>query len=277
MKHNEGTFIGDGNLELFYQSWHPEEEPKAVMALVHGLGEHGGRYPHLVDHLVSKGYAIYALDHRGHGRSPNFGSAHVNNFSEFRGDVMAFIDMVKAKEPNRPFFLMGHSMGGCIALNTVLHQAPELTGLIASAPAVGQLDIPPVLLFISKLLSRFWPSLGVATGLDASAISRDPAMVKAYEGDPLVHGKATPRFSTELINAAAWSTTNAAKLNVPLLMIHGDADALVNVANSREFFAQVTHPDKKLIIYEGGYHEGHNDIHHQQAATDIENWLDAHL
>lgn len=277
MNHQEGTFQGYEGLTLFYQSWHPEGEPRAVLMIVHGLGEHGGRYERVVAHLVSKGYAIYALDHRGHGRSERSGAAHVMAWQEFREDVRAFQKMVAGKEAGRPLFILGHSMGGLITADYLEHYQDGLQGAILSAPAVGKLDVPTFIALLSKLLSSIAPSLSIPTNLDGSAISRDPAVVKAYEDDPFVHGQATPRFATEMTKTALEATLKAGKITLPLLMIHGDQDRLVNVANTREFFPKVGAADKELIVYEGGYHEGHNDIHHEQVTADLERWLEAHL
>lgn len=275
MKHEESTFAGTDGINLFYQTWQPEEPAKATLVIVHGLGEHGGRYMNVVNHLVPKGIAIYALDHRGFGRSEGK-KGFINDWSEFREDLRIFVQMVQEKAGERPFFLLGHSMGGCVTCDYVLHYPDGLTGVILSAPAVGKLDVPAVLAFLSAILSKILPSIAVSTGLDASTISRDPTAVEAYLNDPYVHDKGTPRLGTELPKAAMWNMDHAAEFKPPLLMIHGDKDELVNVENTRQFFDKVAQPDKKLIIYEGGYHESHNDIHHEQVVVDIENWLEAH-
>jgi alpha-beta hydrolase superfamily lysophospholipase len=281
MKHNEGKFTGAGGMALVYQSWHPDEEARAVLAIVHGLGEHGGRYMNVVNHLVPKGYVIYALDHRGHGRSPG-PRAFVNSWQEFIDDVGAFIGMIAQQEAGVPFFLLGHIMGGNITLNYILlhptsHHPDGVKAVIASAPAVGKLNVPPVLAFISRLLSGIAPKLSVATGLDATAVSRDTAVVAAYQNDPLVHGQGTPRFATEFATSAEWAMAHAHEFKPPLLLIHGDSDRLVNVQASRDFFARVPHDNKKLVIYEGGYHESHNDIEYERAVGDIEAWLERYL
>jgi len=269
MNHQEGTFTGHDGTELYYQSWRPEGAMRATLIIVHGLGEHSGRYYNVVEHLVPKGVAIYAHDHRGHGRSPGQ-RGFIRDWSLFVEDMGAFVQFVQA-------FMLGHSMGGNIMLNYVLRHPQGLNGVIASAPAVGRLDIPPVLAFLSRLLSRVWPTLSLDTGLDATAISRDETAVRAYQNDPLVHSQGTPRFGVELARSAEWVMAHAADLEPPLLLLHGDADGLVNVENSRQFFDRVTLPDKTIKIYEGGYHESHNDIHKAQMLADLEQWLEAHL
>ncbi len=276
MKHEEGQFAGVGELSLYYQCWQPEEDARAVLVIVHGLGEHSGRYMNVVNHLVPLGYAVYGFDHRGHGRSPG-PRGFINNYIEFRGDVRNFLQMVREREGKRPLFLMGHSMGGGIVVNYVLHDPEGFAGVIASAPTVGKLNIQPVLAFASRMMSGVLPKLSIDNGLDVTGISRNTAVVQAYKDDPLVHSKGTPRLGVEIMDNAAWNMANAREWEPPLLMLHGDADRIVNVDETRAFFAQVQQPDKELIIYEGGYHESHNDVHYQQVVADLARWLGQHL
>ncbi len=276
MKHEEGQFAGVGELSLYYQCWQPEEDVRAVLVIVHGLGEHSGRYMNVVNHLVPLGYAVYGFDHRGHGRSPG-PRGFINNYIEFRGDVRNFLQMVREREGKRPLFLMGHSMGGGIVVNYVLHDPEGFAGVIASAPTVGKLNIQPVLAFASRMMSGVLPKLSIDNGLDVTGISRNTAVVQAYKDDPLVHSKGTPRLGVEIMDNAAWNMANAREWEPPLLMLHGDADRIVNVDETRAFFAQVQQPDKELIIYEGGYHESHNDVHYQQVVADLARWLGQHL
>lgn len=276
MKHLEGSFRGSGNLDLFYQSWHPEDQPRAALALVHGFGEHSGRYPNVVNHFVPRGYAVYGFDHRGHGRSPGQ-RGHINAWSEYRDDVRAFVQLVTARESPRPIFLWGHSLGGLIVLEYALHYPEGLRGVIASAPLLGQAGISPILIALARVLSRVAPTFSLSTGLDATTLSRDPAVVKAYTSDPLVHSLGTPRLSTEISAAQTWTLAHASEWRVPLLLFFGTADRLVPPENTRKFFDAITFPDKHKIEYEGAYHETHNDIIHAQVMADVEQWLQTHL
>ena len=273
MEHSEGTFKGTGGMELFYQRWRPDEEPKATLAIVHGIGEHSGRYDNVVDILVPKRYAIYGFDHRGHGRSPGQ-RGHINAWAEFREDVRRFLEMVHNEEPDPPLFLMGHSLGGLIVLEYVLHHPEGLQGVVASAPGLSTEGLPAVLIALSKVLSRVWPSLSLATGLDAAGISRDPDVVETYKEDPLVHDKATPRLATEGPKAIRWTLDHAADLQIPLLIIHGTDDPIVPVEASRNFFDKVTVEDKEMREYEGFYHECHNDVGYEEPINDLADWLE---
>lgn len=275
MQHTEATFQTHDQTDMFYQTWQPAEA-KAALVIMHGLGEHSGRYTTVVNHLVPKGYALYSMDNRGHGRSPGK-RGHIADWSVFREDTRTFVELVQEKENGRPFFLLGHSMGGCIVLDYALHYPGGLTAVVASAPAIGKLKVPPVMLTISKLLAKIKPDLGIATGLDANGISRDPAEVEKYKNDPLVHGMGTPGWLVSFSETAVWVMAHAAEFHPPLLMLNGDADPIVDVNETRRFFEQVRQPDKKLVIYEGGYHESHHDLHQEQMLADLENWLEVHL
>ena len=275
MQHDQGQFRGTGDIELTYQRWRPEGQASAVLAFVHGLGEHSGRYMNLVNHLVPLGYALVGYDLRGHGRSPGK-RGHISAWSEYRDDLAAFLD--HASLADCPLFLMGHSLGGLIVLEYVLYHGDRpLAGVIGSGVSLTASGLSAFVLAMGRILSRILPALQIKTGLDPTTISRDPAVVRAYQEDPLVHGLGTPRLSTESLSAMERTLARAAEWQLPLLLLHGGADRLVPIAPTRSFFQQVTIADKQMIEYPGGYHEPHNDIHHPQVTADLERWLAQHL
>lgn len=294
----EGTFAGWAGLPLYYQRWTPRgRSPRAGLALVHGFGEHGGRYANVVNYFVPRGYAVHALDIRGHGRSPG-ARGHVDDWNEFREDVRAFLDVVGADGP-QPVFLYGHSMGGLIVLEYAL-SASSLpgqgafaghpngpAGVIATSPLLTTPAVSPFLLFLARILSRLWPAFSMNSRLDISTLSRDPAMLAEFEqarsGDErsaqevLVHGRASARLSTEINGAILRTQTGAADWRLPLLIVHGADDRLVPPTGSRDFFEHVRWPDKEHHEYPGGYHELHNDVNREEVLADIERWIDRHL
>ncbi len=276
MKHDEGTFNGYEGLELYYQRWRPEGEPKAVLPIVHGFGEHSGRYGNVVDWFVPKGYAVYGFDLRGHGRSPG-PRGYLNEWAEFRGDVKSFLELVREQEPGRPLFLLGHSLGGLIVLEYVLHHPEGLVGVIASGPLLAQASISPFLIMMSKVLSSVMPRFTLDTNLDATTISRDPAVVEAYVSDPLVHSLGTPRLSTELDRAIEWTQAHGAEMRIPCLIVHGSADQLVPPEGSRIFYENMTLSDKERQVYEGYYHEVFNDVGKERVLAAVEAWVEHHL
>ena len=276
MTHAEGTFGGAFGLELSWQSWRPETEPRAALVIVHGFGEHSGRYMNVVNHLLPLGYAVHAFDHRGHGRSPGQ-RGHIDEWAQFRGDVGAFLRFVGEREPSLPLFLMGHSLGGLIVLEFVLHSPEGIRGAIASGPALAQVGISPALLALGRVMSHIWPKFALDTKLDANLISRDPSVVKVYRDDPLVHSRASARLGAELERAMAWTHAHASGWRTPLLILHGGGDRLVPAQGSRAFFEKIPFPDKELHVYEGGYHEPHNDLQRAEVLADLAGWLERHL
>ncbi|MCL7454189.1 MAG: lysophospholipase [Anaerolineae bacterium] len=276
MDHSEGTFQASGDVELYYQRWRPDGIPRASLAIVHGFGEHSGRYGNVVDWFLPRGHAIYALDQRGYGRSPG-SRGYVKSFAEYRQDLSAFLDLVRDAEAGRPLYLLGHSMGGLVVLNYVLHDPSGLDGVIASAPLLGTLPTSPLLTLLSKGLSHLWPGLTLETGLEVAALSRDRAVVDAYVNDPLVHNLGTPRLGTEFAKTIEWTQDHAADLALPCLILHGGADRLVDPEASRTFFEKVTFADKVRHEYEGSYHEIFNDLDKEVVFADMEAWLDDHL
>ncbi|GAB4526557.1 MAG: monoacylglycerol lipase [Anaerolineales bacterium] len=276
MQHTEGSFESSDGLKMYYQAWLPEDARRGVVCIVHGIGEHSGRYANVVNVLVPAGFAVYGMDNRGHGRSEGVRGG-LPAWAALHTDLGQSLAMVRQAQPDVPLFLMGHSLGGLIVLGYALRHSDGLRGVVASAPSLQSKGISPLLMALARLLSRVTPNLTMKTGLDASAISRDPAVVQAYVNDPLVHALATPRMATESEAEMAWVNARAGQWQLPLLMLHGDADRLVPLEGTRTFFEQAPVEDKTLHVYPGGFHESHNDLHKEQAIGDILAWLEAHL
>lgn len=277
MIHEDGHFTGANELELFWQCWLPDGDRRAVILLIHGLGEHSGRYDNVVDALVPRGFAIYTFDHRGHGRSPDRQCAHITDWGDYRTDVDNFRRLVRERQPDLPLFLYGHSMGGLIALNYALHHPEGLAGVVASAPALVEPETPPFMRAAVRLLSRVNPEAELDAGLDTEGLSRETAVVEAYEKDPLVHSKISARWGAEFLAAIDWTHVNAAEFEPPLLILHGEADPIVPPRGSQRFYKNVKITDKQRITYPGGYHEPHNDLQHEQVTADVSEWLENHL
>lgn len=277
MKHDEGFFRGAGGLRLYFQSWIPEEPARALLAIVHGFGEHSGRYVNVIHRLVPRGYAVYGMDLRGHGRSPG-PRGHITRWGEYREDLRGFLGWIHREAyPGLSCFLLGHSMGGLIAAEYALRQPEGLKGLILSAPLLRQARISPFLFLLSRILSRVWPGFAMETKLDVTKLSRDPRVVKAYQDDPFVHGRGTARLGTEIGTTMTWTHAHAGHLQVPLLILHGGADQLVPKEGSRLFYENVRFSDKTRLEYPGGFHELHNDTISQRVLDDLGEWLEKHL
>ncbi len=276
MEHRDGFFAGVRDSAIYYQCWQPETECKAVLLIVHGLAEHCGRYMNVVNHFVPLGYAVYGLDHIGHGKSEGT-RVYVGRFAEYTDTVKLYFDLIRLEHPDKPIYLVGHSMGGLIGALYLLEHQRELAGAVLSGPLVKMSDdLSPVVVFMGKLLSTLTPKAGLMA-LDAQGVSRDPAVVQAYINDPLVHtGKMTARLAGELVAATQRITAEAAKITLPILIVQGSGDKLVNPAGAKLLYDTVSSADKTLKVYEGFYHEVFNEPERAQVLNDVEAWLAAH-
>ena len=278
MEHREGRFRGQRNLCLYYQSWLPNEDSKAVLLVVHGLAEHSGRYSNLVDYFVPKGYAIFGLDHRGHGKSEGL-SGYVEKFSDYVDDLKTFLDIVRGEQGDTKIFLVGHSVGGTIATAYTVNHQHELAGLILSAPAlkVGS-SVSRFNIIMTRVLSGLLPKAGIAA-IDASAISRDQTVVDAYVNDPLVYrGKIRARLGSELVGMIEQQLPpRLPQVNLPVLIMHATADRLSNPEGSKILYESVSSKDKTLNYYGGLYHEVFSEPEHEQVLADMGAWLTARI
>ncbi len=273
MEHRDGFFAGVRDSAIYYQCWQPETGCKAILLIVHGLAEHCGRYMNVVNHFVPLGYAVYGLDHIGHGKSEG-PRVYVGRFAEYTDTLKLYFDLIRLEHPDTPVYLVGHSMGGLIGALYLLEHQNELAGAVLSGPLVKMAGgVSPVVVFMGKLLSTLAPKVGL-TALSAEGVSSDPAVVQAYVSDPLVYtGKITARLAGELIAATQRLTAEAAKITLPLLIVQGSADRLVDPAGAKLLYDTVSSVDKTLKVYEGFYHEVFNEPERAQVLGDVEAWL----
>lgn len=277
MTHTEGTFKGYKDLDLHYEVWRPDKDPKAVLLLVHGLAEHIGRYTNVVNYFQPRGYSLYGFDQRGHGKSQGL-KGYVERFSYYRDDTKTFFDMVRRENSDKKIFMIGHSMGGLIAVDYATRYQEGLAGLVVSAPLlqVGS-SVSPAAIVVAKILSVITPKMGVAV-LDASAISKDKAVVDAYVNDPLVYrGKTTARLGVELINIQQKLPEQFAIITLPILIMYGSEDKLCNPEGSKMLYQMVGSKDKTLHAYDGLYHEIFNEPEREKVLADVDAWLSARI
>lgn len=275
MTRTTSTFSGVGGTTIEYDVYEPEGAPKGLILVAHGLGEHRGRYHHVAERLVALGLRVAVPDHRGHGKSGG-PRCDTRDVSEFTADLETLRKATLVE--GAPTYLLGHSMGGLIALDYALDHQSDLAALMLSGPLVlpGE-DQPPYLIAIAKVLGKVVPTLGTLA-LDPQSVSKDPQVVAAYEADPLnYHGKVRAGTGAALLNRLQTFPARLPSLRLPLLVMHGADDKLTNPEGSRLVDRLTGSTDKTLMIYPGLFHEIFNEPEQDQVLGDLTTWLDKHL
>ncbi len=264
-EHGSGVFDAARGARVFEQWWWPGGEPRAVLAICHGYAEHSGRYAAVAADLNARGYAVEALDLRGHGRSSGE-RVTVESYDDYLDDLDLFLARVRSRHPGKKLFLLGHSMGGGIVTSYAIARRPRLDGVLLSGAAMLSPRPQP---------NPDQPAVPPAP-LPASAISRDPQVVAAYESDPLVYrGVRNPRMAEVTRPAHERVLQRMDEIDLPLLIMHGTADLLVPARGSENLFRRAVSSDKTLRLYPGLYHEILNEPERDQVVADVVAWLDA--
>lgn len=272
-RHEEGRFAGVGGIEIYWQAWLPVATPRAVVTIAHGGAEHSGRYAWTAGQLNARGYAVYAIDHRGHGRSAG-PRAYVDRVDNAVADLHALCALARERHPGLPFFLLGHSMGGLISLAYALRYQDELDGLALSAP-LAVLEANPAARVTVRALSAIAPRLPIYK-IDGTTVSRDPEVVRAYDADPLNHrGMLPARTVAEIAATVATFADRLPELRLPILTVYGSGDRLVDNAGSVLVDERSGSDDSTLIAYDGLYHEVLNEPERDRVIADVADWIDA--
>jgi alpha-beta hydrolase superfamily lysophospholipase len=277
--HHHGRVRTADQLDLVCQSW-ISPAPRGVIVVVHGLAEHSGRYHDTAEFFCANNWSVYACDLRAHGHSPNppkAGRVHVRRFSDYFLDVDAVVQQAQKQHPDLPLFILGHSMGGLISISYALEKPDGLAGVIISSPALGTHPdfSPPLLLrILVGILSRIAPRVLVDSELDTEAISRDPAVVKAYLDDPLVSQKISARWYSELLKTMKKAHRNAGRLQVPMLLMQSGADRLVDPAAPALWGHSAPAGLVDLVVWDGLYHEMFNEPEKDLVRNKVIAWLE---
>jgi alpha-beta hydrolase superfamily lysophospholipase len=270
----QGSFLTADGLRLETSFWDPPQHTRAVVVVVHGLGDHRGRYHHLAERLTAHGYATASYDQRGFGRSEG-PRAYVASFGLYGEDLGRFLELVRGRHAKVPLFLLGQSMGGLIVADFALQHPGAARGLILCSPAI-MTEVAALLQRMSAFAGRVLPRVPTVA-LDLSQLSRDPEVVRAAREDPHYYGGRIPaRTGAEMIAAMHRVQDKAATLSMPLLILHGSADKITAPAGSKLLYERASSTDKTLRIYDGLYHETFNEPEQAQVFEDVIAWLDTH-
>ena len=276
MKHFESNWQNKAGLNFYIQGWEPEQKPKAVIALIHGFGEHTDRYAHVGEAFNKAGYALIGFDLRGHGKSGGV-RGHTPSYDALMDDIADFMALIETRYPGLPRFLYGHSMGGNQVLNFCLRRKPDVVGVIATGPWLKlAFDAPALQLMMAKTINQIAPGFTQNPNLKTAALSHDQKVVDAYNNDPLVHAKISVRLFVGMYKSGLWALDHAGEFSVPLLLMHGTADRITSCAASAEFAIRAG----KIVTWhpwDSFYHEIHNEPEKAEVLKTMIGWLDAQL
>ncbi len=277
MKHFETKWNSRDGLEIFAQGWEPEtREIKAVICLVHGLGEHTSRYAHVAEAFGRDGYAMFGFDLRGHGRSAGT-RGHFPSSEVVLQDIDLLFEQARTRYPGLPLLLYGHSLGGILVLHYALKRKPYIKGVISTSPGLRTaLENQPAKVMAAKVLGSLIPGVTVPSGLDTNAISRNKQIVDIYKNDPLNHDKVSLGFGKVMLGVTKWTLEHAAEFPLPLLLMHGKADEITFPSGSMGFAGALK--DKcTLFLWDDAFHELHHEPEQAEVFKTMLIWMDARL
>jgi alpha-beta hydrolase superfamily lysophospholipase len=278
MNHHESFFRSFDNLELYAQTWYPDSSPRAAIGIIHGAFEHSGRYAWFASFLAQQGYAVFAFDLRGHGRSPGE-RGFVADIDDALRDVQSFMEFIAAHNPSLPLFFLAHSAGGLLACEVMMARPSDrVRGVILSGPALRLYSVnSPLSEACVFFLGTFFPRARILM-LDARYLSHDRAVVAAYRDDPLVFkGGASAKVLSELLRAVKRVSLQYEQARFPMLILHGSDDRFADIRGSKEFYERSCSRDKTLRIYQDCYHEVLNETSKGIVVRDVLNWIEDHL
>jgi alpha-beta hydrolase superfamily lysophospholipase len=276
LKTSSITLEAKSSYQIFSQIWEPENPAKGVIILVHGLGEHSGRYcTHFANFFSNEGYSILTFDLPGHGQSSGK-KGHIKEYDDFEILLSSGISYAKNKYPSLPIFVYGHSLGGLITLEYSIQVKPKINGVIASAPVLDVYEpIHPAKLVLAKIMNTVFPSFSLDSGLKRNMLSRDKSVIERYNADPLVHGHTSARMGMYIIEKGEFVRNNANKVSVPTLVMVGSAEGIVSKKAIHDFCDQSDNCVEK--IWTDLYHELHNEPEKLSVLEFTSEWIYSHL
>ncbi len=276
MKNETYNWRSFDNQKLFAQSWIPDSKPKAVINFIHGIGEHTDRYNNWMPFFVKAGYAVFAIEYRGHGRS--FGKrGYIRKYEELLKDVDVLLEQSKKIFPTLPHFLYGHSLGGGIVTHYTLKRKPSIKGLIATSPWLLLTQEPPKWqVSLVRFIHKLFPTLTIISNIKTKDITHNREVVKAYSSDKMIHNKINLELFLSAYENGKWNIEHAKEMPIPFLLAHGSDDNICKPSGSEAFYKN--NPEKTTLkIWEDMYHELHNEPIREEHAKFIIDWLEQQL
>jgi acylglycerol lipase len=273
MKQFEMKWKSNDDCEIFARGWNPDVmPPKAVICLVHGIGEHTLRYVNVAEAFTKKGYALFGADLRGHGNSGG-SRGHFPSIAAVLQDIDLLLSQARQLYPEIPLILYGHSLGGILVLHYSLKHKPDVKGVIATSPALhSAIETQQVKVMAAKTLGTIFPTMTISNGLDVNALSHDLEVLKLYSNDPFVHNRMSFGFGKIMLGVTKWTIEHASEFSLPLLLMHGTRDAIALPSSSIEFASQLG--DKcKLVLWEDAFHELHNEPVKVEVLKTMTDWI----
>lgn len=277
MNHFETKWKSFDNLDIFAQGWDTDASPqRAVVCLVHGIGEHSLRYLNVAEAFTKEGYVLFGADLRGHGKSGG-PRGHFPSMEAVLLDIDLLLGHARKRYPDIPLFLYGHSLGGILVLHYALKHKPDIKGVIATSSGLhNALEKQQFKVMAAKLLGSLVPTVTIPSGLDVNALSHDKEIGKFYDNDPLVHNKMSFGFGKIMLNVTHWTLEHASEFSLPLLLLHGKSDSIALPSSSIEFAASLNEKCK-LVLWDDAYHELHNETIKDEVFKTMTTWIGQHL
>ena len=276
MSHTTGTIQSRDGTRLYWRTDAAEGSAIGRILLIHGFGEHSGRYDAVVAGLCALGYTVWRTDVRGHGRSEG-ARGHVYRYEDYLDDFDAMRKHVLEQPATGPLFVLAHSHGCLISLHALARDPSDVSGIVFSSPFFGvALKVPKLKRFAAKKLSRWIPTLALPVGIDSGDVSHDPAVTEAYATDPLNHGVATPRWFTEVTRAHVEAPAKARDIKLPILVQHAGEDRLASIEATRNVFARLGSEDATFTPYPGLFHEIWFELESERPLGEVHAWLKDH-
>jgi alpha-beta hydrolase superfamily lysophospholipase len=279
MNYQSTTYASYDGIKLSGYLWATENTPKALINLIHGFGEYSERYSHWAELFVKSGYAVHAIDYRGHGKSDGR-RGYIHSFDDLLNDIDVLVRESEKMFPEIPQFIYGHSLGGNIVTNYIFKRDNNFKGAVISSPWYRlAFDPSAITLFFAKTIKSIFPKFTQKANLDVKGISHDQEVINNYIKDPLVHEKISARMFFEVYKAGNWALEHPDLMNIPVLLQHGNADKITSYKASVELAekAQKLNKDITFKEWEGMYHELHNELNYKEVFKFVVEWIENQL